>query len=445
VKGKLNIEQLFSTKLTDAEIAASSRTWSKIIRRVRWQQFLQFKPWQLNIYTLGGILIIGVGSIFILSHKKYQTDVSQNENIINKAEQESSAALVQTGEPSLSDMSSTNQEVRVEMENERSQTPSDLEDKTSSSLPKREVKIKSLSDASELDQNESTESLPSGSDPDLHPPFPRFIPSVSSGCAPLEVSFVNRSEYAVAYQWLFDESGVSTERDPVLTLNEPGKYTITLIAVNEEGESKRTQQFIEVYPAPKANFEIGKAVDGLEGIRESALLNLSSDALAFHWSTKGGATNWTSAEYEPLLRSNSVGEEGGYLQLVAMSEKGCTDTIVREIPKDLVEVSPYLQFPTAFSPNETGPIGGHYSPNEKRIDIFHPVFTEAPLEYHLKIYTRRGELVFESDNIYIGWDGYYLQERSASGVYVWMAEGRWSGGRTFSLRGDITLLWNNYH
>jgi hypothetical protein len=69
---------------------------------------------------------------------------------------------------------------------------------------------------------------------------------------------------------------------------------------------------------------------------------------------------------------------------------------------------------------------------------------EAPLEYRLRIYTRRGELVFETDNIYIGWDGYFLQERSASDVYVWMAEGRWSDGREFKLQGDVTLLWNGH-
>ena len=54
-------------------------------------------------------------------------------------------------------------------------------------------------------------------------------------------------------------------------------------------------------------------------------------------------------------------------------------------------------------------------PHEKRTDVFHPVFIEEPMEYHLRIYTRRGELVFETRDIYKGWDGYFHQERSAGG------------------------------
>ena len=90
-----------------------------------------------------------------------------------------------------------------------------------------------------------------------------------------------------------------------------------------------------------------------------------------------------------------------------------------------------------------GPIGGSFSPHERRIDVFHPVFIEEPMEYHLLIYTRRGELVFETRDVYEGWDGYFHQERSAGCVYVWMVEGIWENGEEFKLQGDVTLIWND--
>ena len=63
---------------------------------------------------------------------------------------------------------------------------------------------------------------------------------------------------------------------------------------------------------------------------------------------------------------------------------------------------------------------------------------------HMRVFTRRGELVFETHEVYRGWDGYMHQEGAPGDVYVWMAEGKWKDGESFSLRGDVTLVWNQY-
>ncbi len=102
-----------------------------------------------------------------------------------------------------------------------------------------------------------------------------------------------------------------------------------------------------------------------------------------------------------------------------------------------------IKFATAFSPNPTGPGDGRFRPGEKRIDLFHPVILEVPAEYNLKVYTKRGELVFETNDVYQGWDGYIQGERSAGGVYVWMLEGTWLNGETFTMKGDVTLIWQD--
>jgi len=57
---------------------------------------------------------------------------------------------------------------------------------------------------------------------------------------------------------------------------------------------------------------------------------------------------------------------------------------------------------------------------------------------------RRGELIFETQEIYQGWDGYLKQEAAPADVYVWMVEGRWADGESFSYRGDVTLVRNQY-
>ena len=58
----------------------------------------------------------------------------------------------------------------------------------------------------------------------------------------------------------------------------------------------------------------------------------------------------------------------------------------------------------------------------------------------LQIFNRWGELIYESHDINIGWDGYYKGSLCKQDVYVWRVEGKYSNGRRFRKAGDITLL-----
>lgn len=50
----------------------------------------------------------------------------------------------------------------------------------------------------------------------------------NSGNAPCEVTFTNKSLNAGGYQWDFGNGQTSTEKDPVVTYDTPGLYTVTL-------------------------------------------------------------------------------------------------------------------------------------------------------------------------------------------------------------------------
>ena len=91
-----------------------------------------------------------------------------------------------------------------------------------------------------------------------------------------------------------------------------------------------------------------------------------------------------------------------------------------------------IKFATAFSPNPSGPGDGSFLPQSKRIDLFHPIYVEVPVEYRMRVFTRRGELVFETQEVFRGWDGYIHQEQAPGDVYVWMVEGKWADGEAFS-------------
>ncbi|MBA7535829.1 hypothetical protein ES705_28087 [subsurface metagenome] len=98
-----------------------------------------------------------------------------------------------------------------------------------------------------------------------------------------------------------------------------------------------------------------------------------------------------------------------------------------------------IQFPNAFTPNTNGPTNGYYTPGIPNNDVFHPTY-KSVVEYHLSIFNRRGELIFESNDINVGWDGYINDRLVAQGVYIWKARGKYSNGENFVKFGNIMLI-----
>jgi gliding motility-associated-like protein len=98
----------------------------------------------------------------------------------------------------------------------------------------------------------------------------------------------------------------------------------------------------------------------------------------------------------------------------------------------LITVLPALKFdlPNAFTPNGDG-----------SNDVFLPVFKGEVFEqFHLKIYSRWGKLVFESSSPNQGWNGTIDGASLPSDVYIFVMDYRFTDGRSGQESGDITLL-----
>src|SRR5690606_37612055 len=113
----------------------------------------------------------------------------------------------------------------------------------------------------------------------------------------------------------------------------------------------------------------------------------------------------------------------------------CSDTTYRAIA-----VKSDINFPNAFTPNPNGPSGGAYDKNDYlNNDIFYP-FTDGVTEYDLMIFNRWGELIFQSRELNIGWDGYFKGKLCQQDAYVWRANVKFFDGRVYSQTGTVTLL-----
>ncbi len=97
-----------------------------------------------------------------------------------------------------------------------------------------------------------------------------------------------------------------------------------------------------------------------------------------------------------------VWDEGLYH--VEVWKNGCMASDSIYISKGGVNV--YL--PNAFTPDGDGVN-----------DVFKPVSSEPLSDYHLTIFNRSGDVLFESSNSDLGWDGSYNNSLLNNGVYIW--------------------------
>ena len=253
---------------------------------------------------------------------------------------------------------------------------------------------------------------------------------------PLQVSFINNTLYGadIGYKWDFgDGVGTSTQINPTYTYFTPGTYSVTLTSANVIGVEATIikEDIIVVYPQPEPFFQVEEELVFFPDAVK--LLNLSKGATSYSWDFGDGKT---SDEEEP----EHVYELPGVydITLTAINEFGCTASVTSNGAVE-VRVGGDVKVPTAFSPNLSGPIGGDVSNGNPDNDVFMPVF-EGVNKFHMQIFNRWGERLFESHDQDIGWDGYYKEKLSPQGVYIYKIELEFSDGRTKTLVGDVTLV-----
>ncbi len=441
---KLNMEQLMRTRLDGAELSPSPASWKAIQRKLRWKQFLRFNPGRVNIYYAGMLLLAATGLVLLLAGERGQAetvpeDIALQPSQADNTVEESGGESIQEG-----NLEGRHGEIQSDSPASLSQTDPDLDQ----GAPNQDSIIGS---EALLDKSELAAIIPDESAKDhkvLPLPVAYFTSSVRSGCAPLTVQFSNQSINASSYYWDFGTGETSQEQNPVYEFKEAGRYMVSLSTQNHGSQATVSRMMVEVLASPVADFQIEEGLVGIDNHVVLNLVNYSSDASSFAWNLVNedciDCSDWSSIEHLPTLELKTITPESRSVRLEVINEQGCSDTVVQDLPLIVQSSETRIKFATAFSPNPSGPGESSFTPGSKRIDLFHPVYIDVPADFHMRVYTRRGELVFETHEIYQGWDGYLHQEAAPGDVYVWMVEGKWKDGSSFSLHGDVTLVLNQY-
>jgi gliding motility-associated-like protein len=208
-----------------------------------------------------------------------------------------------------------------------------------------------------------------------------------------------------------------------------GNVLLSISAINN-GPCANATSYINVviHPTPTANYSPSTFTASVPN-DNITFTNLSTNANTYYWSFGDGIT--TNA-VSPIHNYRDVGYFN--VELIAYNKYGCSDTIAKKIL-----VISDIVFPNVFTPNPNGPNGGIYDVNDYSNDVFFP-YTAGVVEYDLKIFNRWGELIFQSFDLKIGWDGYFKNKLCQQDGYVWKADVKFFDGRKYNKTGSVTLL-----
>ena len=255
-----------------------------------------------------------------------------------------------------------------------------------------------------------------------------------AGCAPLTVQFENLSTYASSYRWEFSDGSVRSDDSPVHVFNEPGVYDVTLYVEGFDGSElvESHSAVVEVFPTAQAAFSLNPNHVMVPG-QPVFFLNLSEGATQYTWDFGDGATSIAETPIHEYLQA------GVYdVSLTADNIWGCSTTFT--LPEAvLAEEGGMMVFPNAFTPSSTGSTGGYYDANSYDNDVFRPMHVGIET-YELMVFTKWGEMIFHSNKVGIGWDGYVQGKLAATDVYAWKATATLSNGERLQELGNVTLL-----
>ncbi len=132
-------------------------------------------------------------------------------------------------------------------------------------------------------------------------PFANFSTNITQNLAPLAVQFTDLSQNAVAWNWDFDNNGISdsASQNPVYVYIVPGTYIVNLTASNGKETSSKTQIIImqEATVPPVADFSSN--VTGGQVPLSVRFMDISQNATSREWDFNNDG-NFDSTERTPV-------------------------------------------------------------------------------------------------------------------------------------------------
>jgi gliding motility-associated-like protein len=277
-------------------------------------------------------------------------------------------------------------------------------------------------------------------------------------CFPADIVVTENLSTGDVYEWkLFSTTSgvpliISNEILPTFKIANPGSYFIELktsssVSGNPPAFKDNSAKPIELFDLPVAAFEMRPSSVYVPD-EEVMLTNRSTEASPdlFSWDFGDGET---STDLEPkhayvVAGKYTITLEAGFNHGdkdfdgdgITDGELICYDTTSQKI---MAKEGGLSRIPNAFTPSTSGPNGG-VSGGGTFNDVFKPI-TKGVEEFEMDIFDRWGNLIFQSKNKDVGWDGYDQNGvLMPGGVYVYKLTMRLSNNQRTTQLGDVTLI-----
>jgi len=250
------------------------------------------------------------------------------------------------------------------------------------------------------------------------------VETPATGCAPYTAVFNNISDGGQAFLWTFGDGTTSTEINPSHLYATPGRYTVTLLAIDPNTCNRRDsiQLNIQVYGKPTAAFTTAPQPPTVN-TPITFTNEASADAVRFKYFFGDGDSVFTITRAPIQHEYNTTGAFDACQ--VAINQIGCTDTVCHSV-RTLIE--PAIDVPNAFTPRS----------GDANSVVYARGYGIAKMKF--TIWNRWGQKVFESNGKENGWDGKYKGVLQPMDVYAYTLDVQFTDGTKATKKGDITLI-----
>lgn len=245
-------------------------------------------------------------------------------------------------------------------------------------------------------------------------PTANFTSDLTAICSPDCIEFTDLSSSATTgitgWKWEIENGDVSYDQNPTICFSATYSdqvYDVELVVSNSYGceDTIYVTDFIGVTATPVASFNCDPAeVDVFDPTVN--FINTTENGYTYSWNF--GDASGLSSETDPQHTYPDSPD-----QYNVILEAQSADGLCSSFAEKMVTIRDVIVY---YIPNTFTPDGDLFN------ETFKPVFQSGydPYDFHLVIYNRWGEVVFETFDAAFGWDGSYgslgLVE---SGVYVW--------------------------
>lgn len=254
-----------------------------------------------------------------------------------------------------------------------------------------------------------------------------------NGCEPLPVNFTDHTTPTIAsWIWTFGDiisgSNTSSAQNPSHLYENSGLFDVTLSVVTTDGctDTVTVPDMIEVYPNPTAYFLLNPSVGSIDN---SVVFFQDASTLAVSWAWNFGDPSSNTQNFSSIPNpSHQYSFEGTYpVLLVVTSAHGCADSTTHDV---IIKPTHTFYIPNVFTPDNDG------------INDFFQGYGSEVSEYDMYIFNRWGEMVFESHDYNLPWDGKMPESNEAymQDVYVYKIIIKERDGKRKQYYGHVTLL-----